>query len=248
MYNLSYNDNGITVHSKNTFVKLEFLFQPIIELKNKEVKYLEVLSRVLNDSGEIYQSETFFPDMDDDFIKIVALAQIKFCGANKINTPVTINLTLSCLKDTAFLCNIVGIKDVVFNIEVTELNTDVNCRQLQANIRFLKRYGIELLLDDYYHKNNEANLSLGFIDWDYIKIDKLFLYHNYEDSKSLTYLLSVISPYSKKGLILEGVETACQHDIVKKLNTLVQGYFYSYPMNLKQLSKKFKVTKKSQHV
>ncbi len=60
MYNLSYNDDGITVRSKNSFVKLEFLFQPIIELKRKKIKYLEVLSRVLNDSGEIYQSETFF--------------------------------------------------------------------------------------------------------------------------------------------------------------------------------------------
>lgn len=132
MYNLSYNDNGITVRSKNSFVKLEFLFQPIIELKCKKIKYLEVLSRVLNDSGEIYQSETFFSDMDDEFIKIVALAQIKFCEANEINIPVTINLTLSCLKDKAFLYEIVDVKDVIFNIEITELNTDVNCSQLQS--------------------------------------------------------------------------------------------------------------------
>ncbi|MCZ4307459.1 EAL domain-containing protein [Vibrio atlanticus] len=248
MYNLSYNDDGITVRSKNSFVKLEFLFQPIIELKRKKIKYLEVLSRVLNDSGEIYQSETFFSDMDDEFIKIVALAQIKFCEANEINIPVTINLTLSCLKDKAFLYKIVDVKDVIFNIEITELNTDVNCSQLQANMRFLKQYGIGFLLDDYYHKKNGANLSLGFIDWDYIKIDKLFLYHNYEDSKSLTYLLSVISPYSKKGLILEGVETACQHDIVKDLNTLVQGYFYSYPMSWGKISKKFGITKNNQNV
>ncbi|HHF0565134.1 TPA: diguanylate phosphodiesterase, partial [Vibrio antiquarius] len=86
--------------------------------------------------------------------------------------------------------------------------------------------------------------SLGFIDWDYIKVDKSFLHHNCDDINAIKYLLRVISPYAKKGIILEGVETSYQHDVVKNLDVLVQGYFYSPPISWAQLERKMNTTNK----
>ncbi|WP_261903685.1 EAL domain-containing protein [Vibrio fortis] len=247
MYEYNYTDSGVIVRSDASFVELEFLFQPIIDLKQRQVRHLEILSKVLSDSGEICYNETFFSEIDQEFIKMVALAQIKFCSDLKVHIPITVNMTLSCLKDRFFLQSLLNERDVNFDIEITDIDCDVNCGRLQSSIRLLKRSGVGLLLDDYYHKNNVANISLGFIDWDYIKIDKSFLHHNCDDINTINYLLRVISPYAKKGIILEGVETSYQHDVVKNLNVLVQGYFYSPPVSWTQLKRKMNIMNK-EHV
>ncbi|TON78814.1 diguanylate phosphodiesterase, partial [Vibrio parahaemolyticus] len=44
--------------------------------------------------------------------------------------------------------------------------------------------------------------------------------------------------------ILEGVETSYQHDVVKNLDVLVQGYFYSPPISWAQLERKMNTTNK----
>ncbi|HCG6606191.1 TPA: EAL domain-containing protein [Vibrio parahaemolyticus] len=244
MYEYNYTDTGVIVRTDASFVKLEFLFQPIINLKQRKVRHLEILSKVLSDSGESLYNETFFSEIDQEFIKMVALAQIRFCSKLKVRIPITVNITLSCLKDSFFLQSLLNERDVNFDIEITDIDCDVNCGRLQSSIRLLKRSGVGLLLDDYYHRNNIANISLGFIDWDYIKVDKSFLHHNCDDINAINYLLRVISPYAKKGIILEGVETSYQHDVVKNRDVLVQGYFYSPPVSWAQLERKMNTTNK----
>ncbi|WP_237458092.1 EAL domain-containing protein [Vibrio parahaemolyticus] len=244
MYEYNYTDTGVIVRTDASFVKLDFLFQPIINLKQRKVKHLEILSKVLSDSGESLYNETFFSEIDQEFIKMVALAQIRFYSKLKVRIPITVNITLSCLKDSFFLQSLLNERDVNFDIEITDIDCDVNCGRLQSSIRLLKRSGVGLLLDDYYHRNNIANISLGFIDWDYIKVDKSFLHHNCDDINAIKYLLRVISPYAKKGIILEGVETSYQHDVVKNLDVLVQGYFYSPPISWAQLERKMNTTNK----
>ncbi|TON63872.1 diguanylate phosphodiesterase, partial [Vibrio parahaemolyticus] len=66
----------------------------------RKVKHLEILSKVLSDSGESLYNETFFSEIDQEFIKMVALAQIRFCSKLKVRIPITVNITLSCLKDS----------------------------------------------------------------------------------------------------------------------------------------------------
>ncbi|WP_322534799.1 hypothetical protein [Vibrio parahaemolyticus] len=50
---------------------------------------------------------------------------------------------------------------------------------LQAN-------NIEIWLDDYHRNNKLANMSLGKILWDRIKIDKSFLKHADQESIQVT--------------------------------------------------------------
>ncbi|MFV8462228.1 diguanylate phosphodiesterase, partial [Vibrio campbellii] len=61
------------------------------------------------------------------------------------------------------------------------------------------------------------------------------------DINTINYLLKVISPYAKRGIILEGVETSYQNDVVKNLDVLVQGYFYSPPVSWVQLKRKMNI-------
>ncbi|MGY5748907.1 EAL domain-containing protein [Vibrio antiquarius] len=247
MYKYNYTDSGIIVRSDTSFVKLDFLFQSIIDLKQRKIKYAEILSKVLSDSGEIFYNETFFSEIDQDFIKMIALAQVKFCSDLEIHIPVTVNVTLSCLKDRFFIQSLLNLRDVNLSIEITDIDCDVTCGRLQNSIRLLKRSGIGLLLDDYHHKNDVANMSLGYIDWDYIKVDKSFLHYNLDDINTIKYLLGIIYPYARKGIILEGIETSYQHDLMKNLDVLVQGYFYSSPVSWLQL-KKLKKIKDKLHV
>ncbi len=247
MYEFKLKNNEITIYNDESFVQLEFLFQPILDLKTKKIKHLEVLSKVLSESGEVYHNEDFFSNADDEFIKLVSLYQLKYCSTKCIKTPLTINLTLSCLKDYFFLKEIIDIDNITFGIEITEINCDFNCSKIKNSFSLLKRHNIDLFLDDYYHKNDSANLSLGFVDWDYIKIDKSFLFYNFDDFSSLNHLMNVISPYAKKGLILEGVETNIQHNAVKNLDVSVQGFYYSPPKSWDEINKSFILKNKKSH-
>ncbi len=247
MLKLELNNNEITIYDSDAFIQLEFLFQPIVDLKTKKIKHLEILSKVLSESGETYNNEEFFSNADDEFIKLVSLHQLKYCSIKKIRVPVTINLTLSCLEDRSFLRKITELKEVNFGIEITEINCDLRSLRLNNNFKFLKRHNINLFLDDYFHKNDAANLTLGFIDWDYIKIDKSFLYYNFDDVRSLDHLMSVISPYANKYLILEGVETALQHEALRNFDVLVQGFYYSPPQSWDEINKLFLLNKNSSY-
>ncbi|EGQ9363315.1 EAL domain-containing protein, partial [Vibrio parahaemolyticus] len=235
MFTVEYSEGGrTTIRSERSYVTLEFLLQPIYFPKNGQTVYYEALSSVISDSGEHLNSEAFFETINDEFIKTVLLLQMEhFSQSNSISQDILLNVNLSSLKDDDFIESIIKRnKSNKYHIEVNEIDTPVRDVKILKNIKRLQKSGIYIILDDYYHENEIAHLSLGVIDWDYIKIDKSFLLYNSGNDDCLKALIFVISPYCKNGLIIEGVETYFQNEFVKKYNLLAQGYYYSRPKNI----------------
>ncbi|WP_255202895.1 EAL domain-containing protein [Vibrio natriegens] len=180
MFTVEYSTcGGVTISNKNSYVTLEFLLQPIY----------------LPKSGETLNSESFFDNIDDEFVEKVINKSIY----NK------------------------------FHIEINEISTSIKYSKILKNIKRLQKLGMFIVLDAYYEENIAAHLSLGLIEWDYIKIDRSFLLYNSGDDDCLKSLIFVLRPYCKHGLIIEGVETYFQNEYLKKYNILSQGYFYSRP-------------------
>ncbi|WP_185067085.1 EAL domain-containing protein [Vibrio ponticus] len=225
---------------EDEYAAIDFLFQPIYCSRRRRAIYYEVLSRVTSQSGEVYNSQDFFENIDDDFIKNICLSQIKAAKTLKIKSMISTNVNMSCLDDDDFVQDLLSFKGVKFSLEINELNCYTSSVRTLNNIKTLQANGVMIWLDDYHSNNEQANLSLGNIHWDYIKIDKSFLYYNSEDFMPVKALSYVLSPFTKKGLIFEGVETYEQSLIVKSTRSLAQGYFYSMPKRWSEILQEVK--------
>jgi EAL domain-containing protein (putative c-di-GMP-specific phosphodiesterase class I) len=80
---------------------------------------------------------------------------------------------------------------------------------------------------------------LTYVDFDTIKIDKSYIQGIDQDKTKrdiLKHLLSLIE-ISDADVLVEGVETEGEADILKKLGlTLAQGYFYGRPSSLAEIT------------
>ncbi len=232
MFSVENIKSGIIIKKGSTYAELDFLVQPIIDTESSEIRYFEVLSRVSKHSGEQLNSEDFFNEIDDEFIKLVSIHQIYYFQRHGIDKDFSINLTISTLLDEKFISKLLSFNNKNFILEINDVNHDARCNTLLQNIAKLQRSGIKFWLDDYYHEYNSANLTFGLIAWDRIKIDKSVLHHNSDVSFLADSIYYVLQPYCKDGLVFEGIESSFQHNVVKGENILGQGYYYAYPDTL----------------
>ncbi|EID4343326.1 EAL domain-containing protein, partial [Vibrio vulnificus] len=96
-YSIQNNEDVFLVRNRNESIYIEFVLQAIYNPSSKEIKYYEILSRIISSSGENYNNEDFFENIDDTFLKMIAICQLKEAKRLSINKPISINLTLSCL-------------------------------------------------------------------------------------------------------------------------------------------------------
>ncbi|HAS6232890.1 TPA: EAL domain-containing protein [Vibrio vulnificus] len=220
----------VTIQSERAYVTLEFLLQPIYSPKNREIIFYEALTRIVSESGETLNSESFFENIDDEFIKKVVILQMECFSSVGLSKKIFLNVNLSSLSDDYFVDYfILNNKLNLFQIEINEINLTPKEVSVLKNIKKLHSVGVWVILDDYYHENEAAGLSLGVIDWDYIKIDKSFLFYNSDNDDCLSSMIYVMKPYCKYGLIIEGVETSLQNDFLRCHDVLGQGFYHSRP-------------------
>ncbi|CAK1796399.1 EAL domain-containing protein [Vibrio crassostreae] len=238
MYNV-YDLNGevLIISQGETIAEMSFLFQPIYSYEINGNLHYEVLSQIVSYSDDVMVNDAFFSGVNDDFIKSLCLKQLKVAQKFGIGSTISVNATISCIADFQFVLDVLEFKELKVALEISELNCYTCDKKILANIAYLQKNGVMIWLDDYHINNEQANLSLGVIEWDYIKIDKKFLFFNCKDSVAAQQLTQVLSPFTKNGLIFEGVETFEQSLIVKSTGSLSQGYFHSYPKQWPEIIK-----------
>lgn len=118
-------------------------------------------------------------------------------------------------------------------LEITETASGYSKNQLQTNLEALSRSGFPIAIDDF--GTGFANLSnLLAINFTRLKLDKSLIDTlTGPKAKQLEFdqLINLFRAYGTT-LIAEGVETTEQIDKVKALGiNLIQGYYYSKPLN-----------------
>lgn len=108
--------------------------------------------------------------------------------------------------------------------------------QLSSNIKKLKEAGYLIAIDDFGMEYSNLDL-LGKIEFDIIKLDRYFIYTISKEyvKEEIIKFLSAISKRSDSVLVVEGVETEEQINLIKSIDNdkiYVQGYYYSKPSPL----------------
>jgi len=184
-----------------------------------------------------------------DLVLTQACKDIQSISPNGENAlTISVNISPNQLLSKGFVENTINIiqssgidsNRIVFEItEGTFLN---DIPGTVAIIKQLKAVGIKFSIDDF--GTGYSSLSyLSKLPVDEVKIDKSFINDLVEDEDAYNLVKSILAVASIKQLtiVAEGVETQEQSQILADLAChLLQGYYFSRPVDVENLTKKIK--------
>ncbi|MEW9799636.1 EAL domain-containing protein [Alteromonas sp. CYL-A6] len=227
--------------------EIVFDYQPIFDIKLGNIKSLEALARWRFDGREIKPDE-FIPVLQSSqYARAFDLHLVRsICqSANSLKTrygdvSISMNLAGEALADNNFIelmlaeLTQAGINNSSIIIEITELSPVTVGSRCWHNLAELKKAGIKLALDDfgqgYSCFSNLRNLPI-----DILKIDRVLTAGIMTNAGDLELLRLILDYCSHHNLIvvIEGVETAEQHNMLKQLGAnLAQGFYYGRPQKI----------------
>ena len=224
---------------------LAFKYQPIYSLEGK-ISSCEVLARM-----EKYTPDEFIPvaekyGLEREIAILAFLESIKLLNDTKLPF-VSFNISKKYMASNEIVSDFKKIiaennlNSSSFNIEITESEESLNDKALKENMQFFKDKGFKFSVDDFGtgYSNMVNILHLNF---DIIKIDKsiLWSYFKENDQKAKIMLDTCIKMAKEldKKIVVEGVETdEMRKYLIKSQVDYMQGYLYSYPLELDALKK-----------
>ncbi|MBR4514236.1 MAG: EAL domain-containing protein [Lachnospiraceae bacterium] len=224
----------------------EVYYQPTYHVDGK-LHGAEALLR-MHDSklGNVFPDE-FIPvaeqigliDDIDDYVldcvcKFVKTGVPQKYGMDSINVNLSV---MQCMKP-GFVERVSGIVESngvdkhFINFEITESIAASDYRILSNVIKRLKADGFMFSMDDY--GTGYSNVSAVFsLNLDVVKIDKSLLWNAEKDELGMVILENTIRMIQqiKKKILVEGVETISQIELLKYLKVdYLQGFYYSKPI------------------
>jgi len=223
--------------------ELYLVLQPKVSMTKGHVVGYEALIRWLHPiKGQIYpnafipvaeQSGLYF-DIDMYVFRKAVELMDKF---PEISKPISVNVSANSLHHCDFISELTKIITETncdisqIEIEITE-NALVRSDMAIQHLRDLKELGFILCLDDFGAGYSSLSYLLK-LPLDVIKIDRSFVTHLEKGSKALAVLEGMLQICQKLHMrvVVEGVETQEQADMLIKLNAdIAQGFFYFKPL------------------
>ena len=221
-------------------------FQPLFT-KEGTLKGFESLAR-WHFKDKVISPGVFLPlinrngmgfELDMQMIESVArefnrLQEIK----QDLSPYVSINLTIDTINNVKIADLIARLDNITTmhgNIILEILEDVVIGSKTRSKLAELKKAGYKIALDDFTTGATSFEY-LKIPEIDYVKIDKQVL-KKLEEGKSKVMLHDLINMIhtSDKQVIIEGIETKEELDIVTELGVdVIQGYYYSKPLPIKQ--------------
>lgn len=230
-------------------------FQPKIDTKTGQITSAEVLIRWYESSKYGWVSPAQFihiAECDGQIIPIGRWVIAQTCkalkywaknntGVNELainlsarqlkDDPSWIDFTIECLQE-----NDLSPSQLIFELTETYLVEDFNiCEQQLTRLRAL---GFKLQIDDF----GVGYSSLGYLSKlpvDGVKLDRSLITDIKSSLPARSMIRNIIRMSHDLGLkvVAEGVETAFQCELVKKLGCdYIQGYYYAEPLNIDDFS------------
>lgn len=220
------------------------LYQPIIDITNRNIVGFEALIRMKN--NELYPN-VFIPIAEEDgsihiigrwVVKEVLIQLTQWRELGLKLKPVSINFSAKQIEDNEFVAYLMNllekyqISPELIIIEITETAIMENKEVALHMLNQLKEIGIKLSLDDF--GTGYSSLSyLTFLPIDKIKLDKS-LCDRYLEPTSIRVLENIIDISHTLGMhvIAEGIEEEYQFHSLKEIGCdMIQGYLFSKPIN-----------------
>lgn len=232
--------------------KKEFnlVYQPIFNNQSQEVIGVEVLLRWLKPDGsvrntgefiEVLEQDPIMPEVTRWVVKKALMDLRELLDAHIIHWC-SINVSAMEIEQgqmLSFLWELVeeGFPVEYLSFELTERVPIKSWLQLEQFIQVCQELGCKVKLDDV-GTGYGGSLCLQNLEFDYLKIDQLFVRHLGTPESKLSLIASYIAIAKELNIrvIAEGVETLEQAEILKTLGiNLHQGWLYSKALPVKEL-------------
>jgi diguanylate cyclase (GGDEF)-like protein len=240
MYLIAHIDDAV----KNEYIKV--YYQPVVDINTNKLCGFEALARWDDPEHGFLPPFEFVGILEDAHLiqKLDLFMLKKICEKYRKETnlghkcvPISFNLSrldfkLSDIyKELTRLTKEYDVPHKMIHIEITEsvLDGDEDGYIREQVTRFQKD-GFEVWMDDFGSGFSSLNVLKDY-DFDFLKIDMMFLRNFSEKSKVIIRAIVEMAKLLHIGTLSEGVETKEHLDFLKKIGCdRVQGYYYSKPL------------------
>lgn len=254
-------DNIIELAKKSVLQKalandrFEVYLQPKVDFE-RSIIGSEALIRYRDDDGFLVSPNEFIPSLEDarviryvDFYVFEKVCMLlEHWGHEGIPSyPVSVNFSRYTLRLPDFIdqleqvWNKYHIDKHLIEIEIIENDENADNEFLIAIMKKIKKAGFAISIDDFGARYSNMALFIN-AQLDTLKIDKSLM-NGIEDNQRSQMLIGSLAHICHNldiQLIVEGVETQAQFDILSELECDgIQGYFISRPITIQQFEKDF---------
>ena len=235
--------------------KIDFAFQPIVNVKSGKLFAVEALLRNFNEVGGFHSIFNLFDNAYHDGIlyqldlELREKALLKFSQLNISNIQLFYNLDhrLMYMPDfshgnTSAILEKLGLEKNTICFELSERGTLKDPSSITTMVKRYKQEGYDIAIDDF--GTGIAGLQLlYYAEANFIKIDRFFINNIQSDAKKRLFCSSIINMAHVMGMrvIAEGIETKEEYYTCKDLGVdLLQGYLIQKPkVELKKIKEKY---------
>ncbi|WP_226376869.1 bifunctional diguanylate cyclase/phosphodiesterase [Oceanobacillus halotolerans] len=231
--------------------ELALFYQPKVNITTDQLVGAEALLRWNSDIGNVRPDE-FIPIAEEtglitpigDWVIQEACRHLKRFSINGLPAfPISVNVSTKQLLQRTFgdrLTEIIQQEDVdtrFLTLEITETAL-LFYEQAKDTIKTIKDLGINISIDDFGVGYSSLSM-IKHITMDELKIDQSFLQDALENHRVQSLLQSIILIGKKlqADVVVEGIETYDQLNLLKKHQVHGQGYFYSRPLPVESFEK-----------
>ncbi len=224
--------------------KLDFAFQPIVNVKSGKLYAVEALLRNVQEAGGFHSIFNLFDDAFHDGILYqldLELRQIAFKKFSQIdieNIQLFYNLDNRLLYmpdfshgNTSKILEQLNLDKKSICFELSERGTMQDPSALTTMVNRYKQEGFDIAIDDFGTGIAGFQL-LYYAESNFIKLDRFFIQNIQSDSKKRLFCSSIINMAHIMGIkvIAEGIETSQEYYTCKDIGAdLLQGYYIQKP-------------------
>jgi len=225
-------------------VKLDFAFQPIVNVKSGKLYAVEALLRNYNEAGGFYSIFNLFDEAYHDGVlyqldlELRELAVKKFATIKIDNIQLFYNIDnrLTYMPDLTYGNTTAVLEKYDFDkrvlcFELSERGTIQDPRSVTNLVNRYKKEGFDIAVDDFGTGISGLQL-LYYAEANFIKLDRFFINDIQSDTKKRLFCSSIINMAHIMGMkvIAEGLEKDEEYFTCKDIGVdLIQGYLIQKP-------------------
>ena len=257
-----YAEQNVIMEMNNALGSDQFhiYLQPKVDMITGRIVGSEALVRWIHptkgvispvDFVPIFEGNGFISEIDFYMLEQVCKMIRRWLDKGLEAKPVSVNLSRSNLYSPRILNDIMtcverySVPHDLIEFEITESAFAVDNIHLNQLMEQLQKNHFRVLMDDFGSGYSSLN-ALRELSVDILKIDIKFLPVSQNDKRADIILRSVTQMADQLGLeiVVEGVETEAQADLLKKMGCrIAQGFLYYRPMPIEEYERVLKKQK-----
>ena len=247
MYLITHIDEAI----EREYIKV--FYQPVVNIKTNKLCGFEALARWVDPKHGLISPLDFIGVLEDAHLiyKLDLFMLKKVCERYRKETelghqcvPVSFNLSKldfklsEIFKEVKRFTDLYNVPHEMLHVEITEsVLDDDDGDYIKNQIARFQNDNFQVWMDDFGAGYSSLNMLKDY-NFDFIKIDLVFLRNFTEKSKVVIQSMVEMAKRLNVGTLTEGVETQEHLDFLKEIGCdLVQGYYYSKPLPYDEVMK-----------